>query len=113
LVMDNVRAGSFQSKVGAVSRQAGIVSKTLGVVAEAELVVCVVLISELGVSLAFRVGFDPETVNAFDPPVGPFSFFSKVPASLHFQVINVLWIELGSYVGSDVGIRNWDAIEQP
>ena len=113
MVIQDLGAGSFQSKIGAVTGEASVVGEAFAMVSEAELVVGAVKTSVAGDQFGLTVAFEAGTSNHVEDPEGAVAIFGGVASALDFEVIDVLGIELRADIGSDIGVRNGDAVEQP
>jgi len=113
LVIQDASAGSFQSKIGAVSRQAPVVGEAFAVVAEAELVVGAVKTAVAGDQFGLAVALEAGTSNYVEDPEGAVAIFGGVAGALDLEIIDVLGIELRTDVGSDICVGNGNAVEQP
>src|SRR6266550_544269 len=113
LVIQDLGAWSFESKIGAVTREAPVVGEAFAMVSEADLVVgavkTAVVRHQFGLPVAFKAGAGHHVEDS----VGAVAIFGRVASALDFKVIDVSGIELGGDVGSDIGVGNGHAVEQP
>src|ERR1700682_5978549 len=113
LVIQDLGARSFQSKIGAVTREAAVVGETFAMVSEAELVIGAVKTAVVRHQFGLTVAFEAGTSHYVEDPEGAVAIFGRVASALDLQVINVFGIELGANVGGDIGVGNRHAVEQP
>ena len=111
--MKNLRYRSLQAQVCAIARQASIIRKPFRMVAETDLVIRVVVAAIAGHQLALPIALEPGARDDVEDTVGTVSVFGRVAATLYFQVVDVLGIELRADVRCDIGVRHRNTIEQP
>src|ERR1051325_1985574 len=111
--MNNVCAGSFQSKIGTIAGEASVISKTFGVITKVAVVVGVVVAAVSENYFALAVPFKTGTGDYVEHSVGAIAVICGVSAALHFEIVNVLRIELRSNVRGNAGIWHWHSIDQP
>ncbi len=105
--------GRGEAVVAAVAVEAGVVGEFFGVVAEVELVVGLEEVAggedEFGLAGAFESGAGDDVEDA----VGAVAEVGGVAAALDFEVVDVLGVDLGGEVGGDVGVGDFDAVDEP
>ncbi len=111
--MENQADGRGEAIVAAVAAEAGVVGELLGVVAEVELVVGLEEVAggddELGLAVALEAGAGHDVEDA----VGAVADVGGVAAALDLDVVDVFRADLSGEVASDVGVGNFDAVEEP
>ncbi len=112
-IVQDLRARRFQSEIGAVTGNAAIVSEAVGVVAETELVFGAVKAAIAGDQFGLAIALKPGTGDDVEDAVSAVAVFRRVAAALHFQVVDVLGIELGTDVGRNIRIGHGNAVNQP
>src|ERR1700722_1149929 len=112
-VVNDLRNRGLYTEIAAVGVDAGIVSEAFSVAAETESVVGLVEVSgaedEFGLAVALEAGardYVEDTVSAV-------AELGAVAAAIDFEVVDILGIELGAEVGSDVGVGHGDAVDEP
>src|ERR1041385_2037953 len=113
LIMNNVCAGSFQSKIGTIAGEASIISKTFGVITKFDLVVGVVVAAVSENYFALAVTFKAGTGHDIEHAIGAVAVVRGISPALYFEIINILRIELRSDVRRNACIRHWHSIDQP
>src|SRR5262245_54930298 len=113
LVINHPTARGLQPQVGSITRETSIVSKPLSVIAEADLVIGIVEAAIARDQFSLPVALEPGTRHHVEDAVGAIAVFRVVSATLHFQVVDILRIELRPNIRGDIGIRHWHTIKQP
>ena len=112
-VVDGCGDGRLKSVVAAVAVEAGVPGEFFGVVAEAELVVGLVEVAggedELGLAVALEAGAGDDVEDA----VGAVADVGGVAAALDFEGVDVLGVDLRADVAGDVGVGDFDAVDEP
>ena len=112
-IVKDLADGRGEAVVAAVAVEAGVVGELLGVVAEVELVVGLEEVAggedELGLAVALEAGARHDVEDA----VGAVADVGGVAAALDFEVVDVLGVDLRAEVGGDVGVGDFDAVDQP
>src|SRR6267154_875336 len=102
-----------QPDIGTRAADAGIPRETLGVIAETELAVsgmtAAVRCDKLCLTVALEAGFG----NDVECAVCAIAVFGGLAATLNFDHVDVLWIELRADVRGNVGVGNGDSIDKP
>ena len=96
-----------------ISVQAGVVSEALGVTSAADLVVGLIEVSSRDHEIAFPIAFKPGSGHDIEDSIGAVSVVGIIAASLYFEIINVLGIDLRPEIVGDVCIGDGDAVDQP
>src|SRR5262249_7012675 len=105
--------GRHESDVGASAADAGVPGEALGVIAEAELTVGGMVAAVGGNEVGFPVAFETGAGNYVEGSVSPVAIFGGLPATLNFDSVNILGVELRANICRDVGVGNWNAIQEP
>ena len=112
-IVQDFGAGGFQSEIGAVAGNAAVVGEALGVVAEAELVFGSVEAAVAGDQFGLTIALESGAGDNVEDAVGAVAVFRGVAAALHFEVVDVLGIELRSDVRGNIGVGHGNAVDQP
>ena len=112
-IVEDHADGRGEAVVAAVAVEAGVVGEVLGVVAEVELVVGLEEVAggddELGLAVALEAGAGDDVEDA----VGAVADVGGVAAALDLDVVDVFGADLGGEVAGDVGVGDFDAVEEP
>src|SRR5438093_9690062 len=111
--MEHGRGGSLKAEVGPVSVQAGIVGEALCVAAKIELIVRGVEAAIVQQQFSFIVALEASASHHIEHAVGTIAVFGGVSTALHFDLIDVLGIELRTNIAGNIRIWHGDAIQQP
>src|SRR6267143_3491195 len=103
----------FAAETGAIAVGAGVIGKTIGVSAKIELIIRLVEITEARDQLCFIIAFEAGAWRNVEYTVSTVAEIRGVTASLHFDRINVLGINLRTEIAGDVGVRNGHAVHEP
>ena len=112
-VMHDLRHGGFYSEIAAVAIHAGVIREPFGVTANVEFVIALIKIAEAGNELGLVIALESRAGNNVEDAVSAVAELSPVAATINFHVIDVLGIELRTKIGSDVRVRNGNAVDQP
>src|SRR5215468_946560 len=99
--------------IGTVPAQTDVISRMVVVVAEAKLVVSEVVVAVACQQLSPAVALESRARDHIEDAVSPVAGLSRKAAALHFDIIDVLGIELRAHVAGDIGIRHRDSIDGP
>src|SRR5208337_2280390 len=112
-VVHNLGNRRLQSEIAAVAIDAGVIREAVGVAAEAEFIVGLVKVArgdgEFGFVVALESGAGHDVENA----ISAVAELCAVAAAVHFNVIQILGIELGTEILRDGGIDDGNAVEHP
>src|SRR5579864_922341 len=111
--MNNLRNRSLNSQIAAIRIHAGVIGEALGVAAKVEFVVGLIKIAEAGDEFGLIVALEAGTGNNVEDAVRSISKLSAVAAAINLHVVDVLRIELRAEIGSNVGVGNGDAVNEP
>jgi len=112
-VVQHVRARRLQAVIAAIPVHAAKVSESRGMIAEIELIVGLMKCAKRGVELHLAVSFEPGSRDNVKHAVRAVSILRGIPAALHFQVIDVLGIDLWPHVAGNVRIRYRNSVNGP
>ena len=99
--------------IAPISVQAAVISESLGVPAAIDLVVRLIEASKAHDEIAFLVALEAGSRHDVEDSVGAVAVVGIITAPLHFDVVDVLRIDLRPDVAGDIGIGNGDAVNQP
>ncbi len=102
-----------QSNIGAIRANAGVVGKSFGVIADTDLAVGGMKISVCGQQFDFAITFESRARNYVEHAISTVAVVGGVAATLDFDYVHILGIELRTDVRSDVGIGDRDTVDQP
>src|SRR5437762_12599941 len=111
--MQDIGAGGFQSKVGAVTGNTAIVCEAISVIAETELVIGLVKAAIAGDQLGLTIAFESGAGYDIEDTVRAIAILGGVAATLDFEVVDVLGIELRTDVRGNVSVGYGHAVNQP
>src|SRR5712692_4169064 len=103
----------LQAEVGAVSVGAGVVSEAVVVAAEINLVVRLIEIAEAEDDFGFVVSLESRAGRDVEHAVSAVAEIGAVAAALYFKSVDVLGVDLGAEIASDVGVRDGHAVDEP
>src|SRR6267154_5133699 len=113
VVVKFLRFGRHQPDIGTGSARAGIPRETFGVISEAQLAVrrmaAAVRSHKLGFTVTFKTGFG----NDIECAVCAIAVFGGLAATLNFDNVDVLRIELRTDVRGNGGVGNGDSVDKP
>jgi len=112
-VVKNGRNRGLKSVIASIPVQAGIVSKSLGVPSATDLVVSLIEISGADHEIAFPVAFKTGAGRDVEDSVGAVAIVGVVAASLNFEVVDILGIDLRAHIVGNVGVGDGDTVDQP
>src|SRR6476661_6526071 len=112
-IVQYLGASRLQPQVRAIAGNAGVVSEAVGVVADAELIFGAIEAAIAGHQLGLAIALETGAGHHVKDAVGAVAVFRGVAATLHFEVVNVLGIELRPDVGSNIRVGHWNAVNQP
>ena len=78
-----------------------------------DLVIGLIEISCTDHKIAFLIAFKTGARRDVEDSIGAVAIVGVVAASLNFEVINILGVNLRSQIGGDVGVGDGDAVDQP
>src|SRR5882672_9346798 len=113
VVVPLLRFRRHQAHIGAIHAEARVIRETIRVVADADLAISGMEAAVGGSELDFTVAFETRARDDIEDTVGPVTVLRRITAALDFHDINVFGIELRADVGSDVGVRDRHAVDQP
>src|SRR6185437_8955598 len=111
-IVQYLGASRLQSQVRAIAGNTGVISKAVGVVADAELVFGAIIAAITGYQLGLAVALETGAGHDVKDSVGSVAVFRRVTATLHFEIVDVLGIELRPDVGGNVRVRHGDPVNQ-
>src|ERR1700692_3197553 len=111
--MHNARDGRLQAEIATAAVDADVIGEALGVTPEAERIVGLIEITSAEHELRLVVAFETGSGHDVEHTVGSISKLGAVTTAIHFQVVDVLGIELRADIGSDVGVGHGQAIDEP
>src|SRR5712664_374651 len=113
VVVPLLRLRRHQAHIGAISADAGVIGEAIRVIADADLVVGGMETAIGGGELHFTVAFETRARNDVEDTVSPVAVLRRITPALDLHDINVFGVELRADVGSDVGVWNGHAVDQP
>ncbi len=111
--MNHLPDGRLQTVVAAISVHTHVIGEALGVPPEIELIVGLVPIAERGDQFRLIVALEAGSGHDIEDPISAVSVFRVVAAALHFEIIDVLGVDLRAKIGGDIGVGYRDAVDQP
>ena len=81
--------------------------------AEIELIVGLIPIAKARHQLRFVVAFEAGSGNHVENSVGAVAVIRIIAAALHFEIVDVLGIDLRPEIARDIRIRDRHAVDQP
>ena len=112
-VVNGLLDGWGQPVVASISVQTGIVGSALRMIPEGDLLVSFEGASDRCHNLAFAVSFEATLRVHIEDAISTVAEVRVVASSIYLKVLNVTGIDLRTKVGSDVGIRDLDAVQKP
>ena len=98
MVIDNARDRRLEAQISAIARKASVISKSLGVIAKADLVICIVEISIASNKLSLAIALETGAGYDVEHSVSAIAVFCRIASALHFEIINIFWIELRAHI---------------
>src|SRR6266403_1587553 len=113
VVVPLLRFRRHQAHIGAIHAEARVIREAIRVITEADLAVGGMETAVGGGELDFTIALETRARNHVEDTVSPVAVLRGITAALNLHDVDVLGIKLWADVGSDVGVRNGHAIDQP
>src|SRR5260221_6165144 len=113
LIVQHLQDRRLQTVITSVGINTRIVSKTLGVTAEVQMFIRLIEVSVGDQQLAFAFSIKPAARHHIEYSISSIPVLGTVSAALNFQIVYVLGIELRPNRIGNVGVRDWNPINQP
>ncbi len=112
-IVQNFGTGRAEPVIATIPVDAAKIGEPLAVIAEIDLVVGLMERSEGCIHFHFAIALKARARNHVEHPVRTVAILGRITTALHFQVIDVLWIDLRPNVARDVRIRNRNSVDRP
>src|SRR5262249_2115185 len=94
LIVDNLRYRRFEAEISSVAGETSVVRKALPMISKADLVIRVVVATIAGDEFRLMVALKPGPCHHVKNTIRPVAILGIESAALHFDVVDILRIEL-------------------
>ncbi len=112
-IMQDLRDWRLDAQLAAIAVHARVVREVIRMAGDTRVVVGLTEVATADDELGLMVAFEAGPRHDVEYPIGTIALIGFITAALHFEIVDVLGIELRPQVAGDVGVRNLHSVDGP